>query len=164
MTVPSPSSTPFEKEATLACSAGLAAAYHDYTARTAQKMRCIKPSSKLWWKKAKEVMKHEAQVSSTRALKSNDGAWVLDAQGKANFFAVTFAEKCKLPRLCYNSYTVCTQCHELQTSVVCPSVEQCMAVLAGLRDGGSILTCLLTFSSVAWNSWPNLFSPCYNAC
>ena len=35
--------TPFEKEATLACSASLAAAYHDYTSRTAQKMRCIKP-------------------------------------------------------------------------------------------------------------------------
>ena len=29
--------TPLEKEATLACSASLAAAYHDYTARTAQK-------------------------------------------------------------------------------------------------------------------------------
>ena len=71
--------TPLEKEATLACSAGLAAAYHDYTARTAQKMRCIKPSSKLWWKKAKEIMKHEAQGSSVPALKSNDGAWVLDA-------------------------------------------------------------------------------------
>ena len=53
--------TPFKKEATLACSA--AAAYHDYTARTAQKMRCIKPSSKLWWKMSKEVMKHEARVS-----------------------------------------------------------------------------------------------------
>ena len=126
--------TPFEKEATLASSAGLAAAYHDYTARTAQKMRCIKPSSKLWWKKPKEVMKREAQVSSTPALKSNDGAWVLDAQCKANLFAVTFAGKCKLPRLCHNSFTVCTQCPELQTSVVCPSVEQCMAVLAGLRD------------------------------
>ena len=126
--------TPFEKEATLACSAGLAAAYHDYTARTVQKMRCIKPSSKLWWKKAKEVMKHVAQVSSIPALKSNDGAWVLGAQGKANLFAVTFAGKSKLPRLCHNSYTVCTQCPELQTSVVCPSVEQCMAVLAGLRD------------------------------
>ena len=119
--------TPFEK----------AAAYHDYTARTAQKMRCIKPSSKLWWKKAKEVMKHEAQVSSIPALESNDGEWVLDAQGKANLFAVTFAEKCKLPRLCYNSHTVCTQCHELQTSVVCPSVEQCMAVLTVFRDDSS---------------------------
>ena len=65
--------TPLEKEATLACSAGLAAAHHDYTARMAQKMRCIKPSSKLWWKKAKEIMKHEAQVSSIPAFKSNDG-------------------------------------------------------------------------------------------
>ena len=95
--------TAFEKEATLACSAGLAAAYHDYTGRTAQKMRCIKPSSMLWWKKTKEVIKHEAQVSSFPALKSNEGEWVLDAQGKTNLFAVTFAEKCKLPRLCYNS-------------------------------------------------------------
>ena len=47
--------TPLEKEVTLACSAGLAAAYHDYTARTAQKMRCIKPSSKLWWKKPRKL-------------------------------------------------------------------------------------------------------------
>ena len=78
-------------------------------------------------------MKHEAQVSSIPALKSNDDAWVLDAQGKANLFAVTFAGECMLPRLCLNSYTFCTQCPELQTSVVCPSFEQCMAVLAGLR-------------------------------
>ena len=76
--------TPFEKEATLACSVGLAAAYHDYTTRTSQNMRDLKSSSKLWWKKAKEVMKHEAQVSSIPARKTNDGAWVLDAQGKAN--------------------------------------------------------------------------------
>ena len=129
--------TPLEKGATLACSAGLAAAYHDYTARTAQKIRRIKTSSKLWRQMAKEIMKHEAQVSSFPALKSNDGEWVLDAQGKANLFAVTFAEKCKLPRLSYNSYTVCTKCHELQTSVVCPSVEQCMAVLTSLRDDSS---------------------------
>ena len=117
-------------------------------------------------KKAKEVMKHEAQVSSIPALKSNDGACVLDAQGKANLFAVTFAEQCKLPRLCHNSYTVCTQCHELQTSVVCPSVEQCMAVLAGLRDDSSTGPDLLPIASsnVARYSWPNLFSPCYNAC
>ena len=85
----------------------------------------------------KEIMKHEAQMSSIPALKSNDGDWVLDAQGKANFLAVTFAEKCELPCLCYNTYTVCTQCHELQTSVVCPSVEQCMAVLTSLRDDSS---------------------------
>ena len=111
--------------------------YHDYTARTAQKMRCIMTSSKSWWMKAKEVMKHEAQVSSIPALKSNDGAWVLDAQGKADLFPVTFAGKCKLRRLCHNSYTVCTQCLVLQTSVVCASVEQFMAVLAGLRDDSS---------------------------
>ena len=93
-----------EKEATLACSAGLAAAYHDYTARTAQ--------------------------SSIPALKLNDGVWFW-------MHRVTFAEKCKLPGLCYNTHTVCTQCHEIQTSVVCPSVEQCMAVLTGLRDDSS---------------------------
>ena len=42
-------------------------------------------------------------MSSILALKSNDGEWVLDAQGKASLFAVTFAEKCKLPRLCYSA-------------------------------------------------------------
>ena len=74
------------------------------------------------------------QVSRFLAFKSYDGEWVLDAQRKANLFAGTFAEKCKLPRLCYNSFTVCTQWHELQTSVVSPSVEQRMALLTGLRD------------------------------
>ena len=82
-------------------------------------------------------MKHEARVSSMPALGSGDGEWVLDVQCKANFFAVTFAERCKLPRPCFNSHTVCTQCHELQTSVVCPSVEQCMAVLTSFRDDRS---------------------------
>ena len=122
------------------------------TARTAQKMRCIKPSSKLWWEKAKEIMKHEAQVRSIPALKSNDGEWVLDAQGKANLFAVTLAEECKLPRLCHNTYTVCTQCHELS---VWPPWTIAPLVLT---------FCLLASSKVARNSWPNLFSPCYNAC
>ena len=156
-----------EKEATLACSAGLEAAYHNYTARTAEKMRCIKHSSKLWSKKAKESMKHEAQLSCILALKSNDGEWVLDAQSKANLLAVTFAEKCKLPRPCCNSYAVCTQCDELQTSVVCTSVEQCMAVLTCFRDDSSTgpdLFCLLASSNVARKSWPNLFSPWYTAC
>ena len=88
--------TPLEMETTLACSAGLAAEYHDYIVRTAQKMRDLKPSSKLWWKKAKDVMKHEAQVSSIPALKTTDGVWVLNAQGKANLFADTCAGKCKL--------------------------------------------------------------------
>ena len=85
-----------EKDTTLKCSAGLAAAHHDYTARTALKMRCPRPVSKLSWKKAKEVLK---QVSSIPALKTSEGAWVLEAQGKANLFADTFAGKCKLPRL-----------------------------------------------------------------
>ena len=47
--------TLLERERTLACSAGLAAECHDYIVRTDQKMRELEPSSKLWWKKAKEV-------------------------------------------------------------------------------------------------------------
>ena len=82
--------TPLEMETTLACSAGPALESHVYIVRTAQKMGELKPSSKLWWKKAKEVMKHEAQVSSIPALKTNHGVWVLNAQGKANLFADTF--------------------------------------------------------------------------
>ena len=40
--------TPLEKETTLTCSAGPAAAYHDYTAHTALKMPCLGTASKLW--------------------------------------------------------------------------------------------------------------------
>ena len=62
-----PEWTPLENERSLACSAGLAPAYRGYTARTDEKMRCLGQASKLSWRKAKEVMKHEAQVSSTPA-------------------------------------------------------------------------------------------------
>ena len=78
-------------------------------------------------------MKHEAQVCSILALKTSKGAWVLDAQEKADLFADTFAGKSKLPRLCRNSYTECAQSLELQAAVACPTVEQRVAVLAGLR-------------------------------
>ena len=117
---------------TLACSAGLAAEYHDFIVRTAQKMRELKLSSTLWWKKAKEVMKHEAQVSSIPALKTDDGVWVLDAQGKANLFADTFAGKCKLPQPRLNVYTECHQCSEIQGSFVFPSEKHCRDTLANL--------------------------------
>ena len=122
--------TLLERETTLACSAGLAAEYHDNIVRTAQKMCELEPSSKLWWKKAKEVMKHEAQVSSIPALKTNDGVWVLDAQGKANLFADTFAGKCKLPQPRLNVYTECHRCPESQGSFVFPSEKQCRDTLA----------------------------------
>ena len=73
--------TPMEMETMLACGAELPAQYRDFIFRTAQKMRELKLSSKLWWK-AKEVMKHEVQVSSIPF--KTDGVWVLDAQGKAS--------------------------------------------------------------------------------
>ena len=79
-----PQGTPLEMETTLACCVGLAAEYHDYLVRIAQKMRDLKPSSKLWWKKAKEVMRHEAQVSSTPAPKTNDGVWGLECAGQGS--------------------------------------------------------------------------------
>ena len=46
--------TPLEMEIALACSAGLAAEYHDYIVRTAQKMRELKPSSKLCGRRRKK--------------------------------------------------------------------------------------------------------------
>ena len=100
-------------------------------------MRELKPSSKLWWKKAKEVMKHEVQVSSIPALKTNDGVWVLYAQGKANLFADTFAGKCKLPQPRQNVYSECHQCPEIQRSFVFPSEKQCQDTLANLSDESS---------------------------
>ena len=78
-------------------------------------------------------MKHEALGEQHTALKTSEGAWVMDAQGKANFFADTFAGKCKFLRL-RRTYTECAQ---LRAAVACPTVEQCMAVLAGLCDDSS---------------------------
>ena len=50
---------------------------------------------------------------------------MMDGRGKADRFADTIAEKCRR-----NSWT-CAQSLELQAAVACPTVEQCMAVLAG---------------------------------
>ena len=97
----------------------------------------LEPSSKLWWKKVEEVMKHEAQVSSILALKANDGVWVLDAQGKANLFADTFAGICKLPQPRQDVYTECHQCPEIQGSFVFPSEKQCRDTLANLSEESS---------------------------
>ena len=130
--------TPLEMDTTLARSAGLAVEYHDNVVRTAQKMRDLEASSKLWWKKAKEVMKYEAQVSSSiPALKTNDGVWVLNAQGKANLFADTFAGKCKLPRPSQNVYTECHQSPDIQGSFIFPTEKQCLDTLENLSDESS---------------------------
>ena len=157
--------TPFEKEATLACSAGLAAAYHDNTARTAQKMRCIKPSSKLWWKKAKEVMKHEAQVSSTRASRMTArGFWMHRARPT---FSLSLLRKSASFHVCATTHTQCApnvmSSKRLLSARLLSSVWQCW--LASVTIAPLVLTsCLLASSNVARNSWPNLFSPCHNAC
>ena len=104
--------------------------------RTTQKMRDLKPPSKLWWKKAKEVMKHEAQVGSIPALETNDGVWVLNAWGKANLFADTFAAKCKLPKPRQNVHRV-SPTLEIQGSFVLVSEKQCRDTLANFSDESS---------------------------
>ena len=159
--------TPWEKEATLACSAGLAAADHDFTALTAQKMRDLKPSFKLWWKKAKEVMKHEAQVSSRPALRTNDGAWVLNAQGKANLFADTFfRESGSFHVRVAIPFQNATSAQSLrrpsparQRSNVWPHSRASMMKALLVQT-----LCLHESLNVAQSSWPSRYSSCCNEC
>ena len=62
---------------------------------------------------------------------------VLDAQGKANLFADTFAGKCKLAQPRLNVYTECHRCPESQGSFVFPSEKQCRDALANLGEESS---------------------------
>ena len=135
-----------ERETTLACSAGLAAEYHDYIVRTAQKIRELKPSSKLWWKS------HETRGPG------NDGVWVLDAQGKANLFADTFSGKCQLPQPRLNVYTECHNAHPLFSRQ-----KNNVGTLSrtSVRKAPLVRTwCLHASSKDVRSSWPNCCRSC----
>ena len=85
-----------EKETTLACSAGLAAACHGHTARTVQKMRC----------RGQAVVEEGKASYETRSPGDQAPAWaslVMDAHGKANLCVGTFPGNCKLLCLRRNS-------------------------------------------------------------
>ena len=60
---------------------------------TRQELHTMKGSSKLWWKRAGNILGEADKLCSIPALKDDGENWVMDSKGKANLFATTFSEK-----------------------------------------------------------------------
>jgi len=79
------------------CSHILAEAYRSYVQELKAKLVNLSKSDKQWWRINRELLNKKARLSSIPPLRDDDGNWNLDAHGKANLFANTWVEKCKLP-------------------------------------------------------------------
>ena len=66
-------------------------------ARTREELRALKTGSKLWWTRTRELLHYKSKESSLPALKTTDGSWTLDPEGKANLLERTFDEKRSRP-------------------------------------------------------------------
>ena len=82
-----------EDAAREACSKGILEEFGKYVRQTKEDLKALPRGSKLWWKKSRELLQQQGAVSSSPALKDKDNQWVLNAQGKADLFADTFAKK-----------------------------------------------------------------------
>jgi hypothetical protein len=81
----------------IACSRGISQAYNAYVQRVWHDMSMLTLSSKLWWKKARELTEQKGKMGNVPALINDAGEWLTEAKPKADLFASTFAGKSSLP-------------------------------------------------------------------
>ena len=79
------------------CSVVLSAAYTHYMHRVRGRLSNLPRGSKAWWKWSRVLLNKSRKTACVPPLRTNDGQWVLDAKGKADLFAQTFASKSTLP-------------------------------------------------------------------
>ena len=65
----------------------------------------MRPGSKEWWKRSRELLDKKIGTPGVPALKKDDGTWVRTAEGKARLFADTLAGKFVLPAEVANLYS-----------------------------------------------------------
>ena len=88
---------PHYEEECRRCSAVLAAAHTAYIRRVRDRLANIPRGSKAWWKWNRALLNKARKTTCVPPLRTSAGQWVLDAKGKANLFAQTFASKSVLP-------------------------------------------------------------------
>jgi hypothetical protein len=87
------------------CSERILEEYHAYAHKARQDLRECRSGSKVWWTLSRELLRQQTKVQSIPALKSNDGSWIHEPQGKAELLAATFTGKNIIPEPCVNDYT-----------------------------------------------------------
>ena len=85
--------TQLETQAVIDCSAVLKEEREAYISRTRNDIRNLKPASKQWHSKSRELLGDEANTCNIPALKLDNGDWELNAKGKADLLATTMSGK-----------------------------------------------------------------------
>ena len=126
--------TELEKDAVLECSRIMKEDREQYIAKMKQELLSLKQGSKQWWRKSQQLMGEEAKICSIPALKSNENVWILNAKGKADLLAKTFAEKNKLIEKEENRFASIRSSGELQWNLLVPTIENAEKVMENLKE------------------------------
>ena len=85
--------TPQYVEKQIECSDILMKEYEAYIARTRRELQDCKRGSKKWWQLNAVLLRRKSKACSIPAMKHESGEWLLDAEDKANLFAITWMQK-----------------------------------------------------------------------
>ena len=85
------------REMAAECSKVILNEYKSWCDQVGIELRNMRPGSKAWWAKEKQLQHKKQKACSIPALKSSDGQWVRSTESKANLLAKTFQDKYSLP-------------------------------------------------------------------
>ena len=148
----------------------------EYIQTTRSWLQTIKKSSKLWWRKAGNILGVPDRVCSIPALTNDEDNWVMDSKGKANLFAKTFSSKYVLPEMQENEYSELKISKSYQDFPLLPTVERAEQILEALNESSgtgpddlparilkrcakqlALPVALLTFRILGMAHWPEVW-------
>lgn len=87
------------------CSKVVLQEYDAWCKKVKKELLDMKPGSKAWWAKEKQLQQQRQKQCSIPALKDADCTWQLEPAGKANLLAKSFGDKFSLPAAETNAYS-----------------------------------------------------------
>ena len=97
--------TSLERQRAKECSRVVLCEHQKWADKVKEELRNIPRGSKAWWAREKQLQQQKQKCCSIPALKSSDGKWIRDSQGKADLLAKTLSSKYLLPEHSENEYT-----------------------------------------------------------
>ena len=87
------------------CSAIVKQEYNTCVDRTREEFEQMRPGSKAWWTKSKEIQTKKTKVLSIPPLKTCTGEWTYDGKEKADLIGETLTSKYNLPIVETNAFS-----------------------------------------------------------
>ena len=119
------------------CSAVFMEHHYAFINKMRAELANTKKSSKSWWSKARQLLDQKSKTSSIPAMKQGS-TWILDAKGKADIFADTFAKKNVMIEIEENKYSEITILEETPAQAGLPSIETTQKVLMQLDEDSAL--------------------------